>query len=245
MAGQYIETMLAALPSRLRLPSQCEVCRQWGAAALCPSCVGRHAAAVPRCARCGLRLGLAAAACVACLREPPPFARTVCATDYAFPWDRLLTAFKFNGRVELASPLAALMAEAWRGAGPRPGSAAAQLVLPVPLGPARLARRGYNQAWELARRAAATVGLTADPRLLLRHIDATPQAELGRSARQRNLGRAFMVDPRRRHLLQGRPVALVDDVMTTGATARAAAAMLLRAGAAAVDLWVLARTPEA
>jgi predicted amidophosphoribosyltransferase len=54
-----------------------------------------------------------------------------------------------------------------------------------------------------------------------------------------------MVDPRRRHLLRGRPVALVDDVMTTGATARAAAAVLLRAGAATVDLWVLARTPQA
>ena len=108
--------MLAALPSGLRLPSQCEVCRQWAAAALCLACVSRHGAAVPRCLRCGLRLGLAAPACVACLREPPPFERTVCATDYSFPWDRLVTAFKFHGRVELATPLAAPMAEAWRGA---------------------------------------------------------------------------------------------------------------------------------
>ncbi len=226
-----------ALP--LKLPSQCEVCRLWGSSALCTECIARHAAPLPRCARCGLRLGLAAPACGDCQRAPPAYLRTVCAADYGFPWDRLVGALKFHGRPELAAPLAALMAQAWH----RAGQAAAQVVLPVPLGPVRLAQRGYNQAWELARRAAAAVGLPAQPQLLLRPLDATPQAELGRSERQRNLASAFMVDPRRRAELLGRHVALVDDVMTTGATAQAAATVLLRAGAAAVDVWVLARTP--
>jgi predicted amidophosphoribosyltransferase len=79
--------------------------------------------------------------------------------------------------------------------------------------------------------------------VLLRVLATPSQAELGRRERQRNLRGAFMVAPAQRAWLQGREVMLVDDVMTTGATAREAASTLLRAGAAAVDLWVLARTP--
>jgi ComF family protein len=226
--------------ARLRLPSQCEVCRQWAGAALCDDCIARFAATVPRCGRCGLRLGLPAAACGACLRAAPPFEHTVCGTDYAYPWDHLITQFKFDGRVELARPLAERLAGAVRAA----ANPAPDLVLPVPLAPRRLAERGYNQAWELARRVAAAAALPARAGLLLRPLDTAHQAELGRAERQRNLRAAFMVEPRHRHQLAGRRVALVDDVMTTGATAGEAAARLLAAGAAAVDVWVLARTPD-
>jgi ComF family protein len=227
---------LAAL--RLKLPSQCEVCRAWGAAALCHDCVTRFAAPAPRCPRCGLRLGAPAAACGECLREPPPFERTVCAADYAFPWDRLVAAFKFEGRPELAAVLASRMAAAVRAAAaPRP-----DLVIPVPLAPARLADRGYNQAWELARRIARTLDLPSEPHCLQRPLDTAHQADLSRAERLQNLRAAFMVEPRHRGALAGRRIALVDDVMTTGATATEAARALLRAGAAAVELWVLART---
>ena len=174
------------------------------------------------------------------MRQPPPFAQTVCAADYAFPWDNLIGAFKFQGRTELATVFAARMVAAWRHAqGPLP-----QLLLPIPLAPARLAERGYNQAWELARRAGRAVGVAACADLLLRPLDTAQQADLNRAERQRNLRSAFMVEPRQRQRLQGLHVALVDDVMTTGATAREAAAVLLRSGAATVDVWVLARTPE-
>lgn len=180
------------------------------------------------------------ARCGDCLRDPPPFTHTVCVADYAFPWDALIGAFKFRGRAELAGLLAVRLVAAVRAAAlPAP-----TLVLPVPLSPRRLAERGYNQAWELARRAAAALQLPADATLLQRPLETAHQAELGRSERQRNLRTAFMADPRRRAPLQGAHVVLVDDVMTTGATAREASAVLLRAGAAAVDLWVLARTPE-
>jgi ComF family protein len=117
-------------------------------------------------------------------------------------------------------------------------------VVPVPMSARRLAERGYNQAWELARHVAAALSLPATASLLLRPVDAAHQIELGRAERRRNLRCAFMVDPLQRALLQGCRVALVDDVMTTGATAHAAADALLRAGAAAVDVWVLARTPD-
>ncbi len=223
-----------------RLSSQCEVCRQWAASALCADCVARFAAMVPRCARCGLRLGLAAPACGACLREPPPFEHTVCAADYGFPWDALIAAFKFQGRAELAAPLAERLRVAVVAADvPLP-----RWLVPVPLAPARLAERGYNQAWELARRLGRALDVAADAALLWRPADQAHQADLNRAERQRNLRSAFMTDPRRRGDLQGSRVVLVDDVMTTGATAREAAAALLRGGAAAVDVWVVARTPD-
>jgi len=232
--------MRALTLPRPTLQGQCDVCRQWCRGALCGDCVARYAAPAPRCARCGLRLGVPAPACGDCLRDPPPFERTVCAADYGHPWDALIADFKFHGRPELAGALAQRLVEAVRTADiPLP-----TLVLPVPLSPGRLAERGYNQAWELARRMAAALKLPADATLLLRPLDTAHQAELGRAGRQRNLAGAFMVDPRRRSRIEGSRIALVDDVMTTGATLRLCTELLLRGGAATVQTWVLARTPD-
>ena len=117
----------------------------------------------------------------------------------------------------------------------------ADVIVPVPLSDARLAARGYNQAWELARRVAAAVARPAVPEALTRFVDTPAQATLSRAERDRNLHGAFGVtDPA---TIVGRRVALVDDVLTTGATAAEASRALLQAGAAAVHLWVLARTP--
>jgi ComF family protein len=243
MAGQYIEAMSRlrrSIPWSSWLPSQCEVCRRWEGAALCSDCIGRYALPRARCERCGLRTGVPLPACGDCLRDPPPCARCVCAADYDFPWDRLIAGLKFQGRTELALVLAPRLVAAVRDAGlPRP-----DLVLPVPLAPGRLSERGYNQAWELARRTAAALQLPARADLLLRHRDTERQAELTRAERQRNLRTAFGVEPAQAAVLRGRHVALVDDVMTTGATVREAGAVLLRAGVARLDVWVLARTPE-
>lgn len=220
-----------------RLPGQCEVCRRWGCARLCADCSGRYATPRPRCRHCALPLPAGVDVCGECLRAAPPFERTVCVADYAFPWDHLITAFKFRGQVELAAPLARLLAAAAREA-PLP-----QWVLPVPLAPRRLAERGYNQAWELARRAARALGADARADVLRRPLETAHQADLPRAERMKNLRAAFVVDAARRQALQGRRIALVDDVFTTGATAREAASALRAAGAAAVDVWVLARTP--
>jgi ComF family protein len=224
------------------LPGLCPVCHGVGGGGLCVDCTARFAAPRPRCRRCGLGLGVAAETCGACLPEAPPFERCVCVADYGFPWDHLIAQLKFQGHPELAPALARLLAAAVRR--DVPGHDRPAWVLPVPLAPARLAERGHNQAWELARALAAELALPARAELLLRPLDAAHQATLGRAERQRNLSGAFMVDPRQRELLRGRTVALVDDVLTTGATAREAAATLLRAGAARVQVWVLARTPE-
>jgi ComF family protein len=224
-----------------RSASQCEVCRCFGDGRVCGACIARHASPRPRCATCAAPTGVAVERCGECLREPPPWSCAVTAVDYGFPWNTLVKAFKFDGRTELAGVLAGLLGGAIDAA---PGAArAVDLVAAVPLAPARLADRGFNQSWELARRLARRFALPAEAMLLRRPVDSAHQTMLTRAERAANLQGAFMVDPARRAALGGRRVALVDDVVTTGATVRAATLALERAGAAAVVVWAFARTP--
>jgi ComF family protein len=157
---------------------------------------------------------------------------------YQFPWDRLIGAYKYAARLDLAGALA----ERLQAALPADAAGSVDLVTAVPLAAQRLRERGYNQAWELAHRVAAALGVEARPDLVLRLRDTASQAQLHRGDRRANLRGAFMPNPRHRSPLQGRRVALVDDVMTTGATAEEAARTLLRGGASEVHLWLLART---
>lgn len=222
--------MLAALPG------QCSLCRDWGRGALCVACrtLVTHP---PRCRRCAIAVPAGQPLCGACVREPPPFEHAVAALDYAVPWDGLIRHFKFHGQSELAVPLAGLLRDAL--ARSDSDAPAADLVLPAPLSDARLRERGFNQSWEIARR----LGPRADPALLLRIRDTPHQADLPLPQRAANVRGAFAVEPLRRQEIAGRSVALVDDVLTTGATAAEMARTLLEAGAARVQLWVLARTP--
>jgi ComF family protein len=119
------------------------------------------------------------------------------------------------------------------------------MVVPMPLGPSRLRERGYNQAWELARRVARQLALPRDPRILERVHDTPRQMSLPTERRATNVRGSFAVPAGALRRLRGRDVALVDDVMTTGATAREAARTLLEAGARSVQVWVAARTPAA
>lgn len=226
---------------RLRLPTQCAVCRGWDLQRLCRDCTARWLAVVPRCRRCAARLpgDGAADCCGACLREPPPWERAVALADYAWPWDTLVSRLKYHAALELAPLLADALAERIAAS----GAALPQWVLPVPLSDARLRERGYNQAWELARRVARRLGCRSDGAALLRIKDTPPQLALPREARAANLRGAFLVAPRRAALLRDADIALVDDVLTTGATAGEAARTLHRAGAARVQCWVVARTP--
>ncbi len=223
-----------------RLPRPCVLCSRWDRTGFCGDCHQRFVASTSlRCPQCALP-SPGGQGCGACLQAPPPFQRTVAVADYAFPWDRLVARFKFQQQPELAGLLADALAEAVDRQSSLPP---VHWVLPVPLSPARLAERGYNQAWELARRVAAQRGLRARPDALLRLRDTPHQVGLGRGARTANLRDAMWVPPKARSALAGRTVALVDDVMTTGVTAAAASQALLTAGAAAVQVWVLARTP--
>ena len=151
-----------------------------------------------------------------------------------------MTAFKFHGALDLASVFAAAIVDAER----RRDAPKPSLVLPVPLAATRWRERGYNQAWELARRVARRLGIAAEPELLLRLRETAHQLALPLADRAANVRGAFAVEPRRRGELRDRHVAIVDDVMTTGSTAAEIAAVARQAGAATVEIWVLARTPR-
>jgi ComF family protein len=170
------------------------------------------------------------------------------AVDYALPWDRWVQRLKYEAGLELADAMATLCAHAWHRLADDPGHGRDDdqtdpVVVPVPLADHRLRTRGYNQAWELARRMARQLGLSAHADALLRLKDTRSQAELGRLDRRVNLGQAFAANPRALDDIVGRTILLVDDVLTTGATADAACRALRQAGAARIDVCVFAVTP--
>jgi ComF family protein len=206
----------------------CYVCRGQARGILCAAC----RAELPRlegalCPRCALP-SPGAALCGRCLAETPEYDATIAPLAYDFPADALVHALKFRGELSLASFLGKLLAERI------PPRETIDLVIPVPLSAARLRGRGYNQALELARHLPGKLDFSS----CVRERDATPQTELPWAERRRNVRGAFAC----RRSLEGARVAVVDDVMTTGATLDEMARTLKRAGAAHVVNWVLART---
>ena len=174
------------------------------------------------------------------MRAAPPFAMAMAACDYRFPWDELITDFKSHDGLDLAAGLATLMSEAIQ----RRGFDGPALVVPVPCSRERVRERGYNPAWELARRIGSNLALPVDAHALQRIVDTPRQRGLSRDERLRNLRGAFALRHEARDRLAGRCVALVDDVMTTTATAAEATRTLLAAGVREVHVWVAARTPD-
>jgi ComF family protein len=158
------------------------------------------------------------------------------ATAYAWPWVELIARYKFQQQAGWAAPLATLMMSTpWA----EDMLDAADWVLPIPLSPQRLAERGYNQSWLLARQLSPH---KADKHLLLRTRDTPSQRTLPRAERLANLVGAFAVEPLRATELHGKKVVLVDDVMTSGASLHTAARVLRETGAAQVSALVLSRT---
>jgi ComF family protein len=220
---------------RILLAPRCLVCGQAGAEGqdLCAAC----AIALPwnrsACPRCALPTPHGDS-CGECLQSPPPVATTLAAFVYGFPLDRLVPRFKFHQDLAAGRLLAELMAQGLATAA-RPDA-----IIPVPLHATRLRARGYDQALELARPIGRMLEVPVLADALLRRRATAPQSELDAVARRRNLRGAFAVHA---GTMVPAHVALVDDVMTTGATLHAAAKALLRTGVKRVDAWVCARAP--
>ncbi|MDR3086714.1 MAG: ComF family protein [Azoarcus sp.] len=218
--------------SRL-LAQNCLLCGQTGEGEiLCRACADDlPRLPAPLCPRCALPT-TSGELCGACLAHPPHYDRTLAAFSYGFPLDKLIQSFKYAHRLALATYLgreiASLAAE----------SVVADLVVPLPLHPVRLRERGFNQALELARPVAATLGLPLDSRTCSRIRHTPAQASLSWKKREKNIRNAFQCT----RDLSGRRILLVDDVMTTGASLNEFARTLKRHGASEITLLVVART---
>jgi ComF family protein len=213
------------------LPPRCALCvAGTNGPRLCEAC----RASLPRlprsrCAQCALPLE-SGGVCAECLDRKPAYDTVSAAFAYEFPVDALVHACKYRGDLTLAPTLARELAAGV--------PCDADVLVAMPLAAARLRERGFNQAHEIARCLAEAVGISLLPHACRKVADTAPQAGLTLAERARNVRRAFVCDAD----LGGLHVAIVDDVMTTGATLNELARVLKRAGAARVSGWVVART---
>jgi len=215
--------------ARAALAPECLLCgARSGEAMVCDACAASLPALPPACPICALP-SPAAAPCGACLARPPPYDATVAVWPYAYPVDRLIHSLKYQGDLPVARLFGVALARRVAG---RP----VDVVAPMPLARERLTARGFNQAMEIARAAAPRAAI--DTAGVARVRDTARQTELPYAERARNVRGAFACG----RTLRGRRVAIVDDVMTTGATLAELAGTLKRAGAEWVENWVVART---
>ena len=221
------------------LPQDCQLCGTGsGAALLCQPCrsslLRTGTACCPRCAM----PSPSAEICGTCLKRPPHFDATHAALRYAFPADRLIQSLKYSARLPIATLLAGLILERLQDAPSTLSDALPDVIVPMPLHPARLAARGFNQAVEIARHVARAFQrpLLRDAAVRLR--DTPPQADLPMARRRANLRGAFACHGD----VTGLSVLVIDDVMTTGASLNELARVLKRAGAARVENCIAART---
>ena len=225
---------------RLACEQDCALCGKLALSAVCIACSDlRPALAEARCARCALPAP-GATLCGHCMSSTPHYDTTIAAFAYGGPVSEAIVRLKYRTGLGLAPTLAHWLDQAVNhtlsalpASGRRP-----DLVLPMPLSRERLAERGFNQALELARPLARKYHLHLEPLAVRRTRHTPPQAGLSLTERAGNVRQAFGVSRR----LDGLHVAVVDDVMTTGATLNELARILKEAGAASVTNWVLART---
>jgi len=208
---------------------------------LCVACEQELPWNEEHCLRCALPLAMAGLTCAQCSRRPPAFDQVIAPWHFGFPLDTLISRFKHNSQW----PLGRLMAEIlslnlshrFQEGLPKP-----DLLLPVPLARRRLRKRGFNQAGMLGRWLSKALVIECNERLLLRTRETPAQQHLDARARRRNLHQAFALAGEAS--LEGKHVAVVDDVLTTGATAQATAQLLRQAGARRIDVYCLARTAK-
>ena len=183
----------------------------------------------PHCPMCALPTPNGAT-CGRCLKQAPQFERTLAVFAYAFPLDKLVQALKFNEQLFLAHQLANKLVQRV--------DARPDCIVAMPLHPARLRERGFNQSLEMARHIAGQLNIPLSNHACQRVRDTPPQSALPWKERGKNMRKAFTCTQD----LSGKHVAVVDDVMTSGASVNALAHALRQAGVREVSAWVIART---
>lgn len=218
----------------MSLPASCLLCCQKsGEAAFCEACYrGLPWLPAMHCPRCALPT-MDGGLCGQCLKSIPSFSRTEAAFLYTGEIQQLIHAAKYGKRWSIFSALSELLL-------PKLMSLSdLDWIIPLPLHRARLKERGFNQAIEIARPLSKKLGIPLKINKLRRIKDTEHQARLTTIVRAKNVQHAFEADDS----VYGKNVALVDDVLTSGASLNSASLALLGAGAQRVDCWILARTP--
>jgi len=198
---------------------------------LCQACIADLANLGPACKRCALPLE-SAQICGRCLRKPPPQHASFSLLRYQGGVKRCITGFKFHQQLAFANLFAKLMSEQLRHRDTLP-----DCLIPIPLHPVRLRRRGFNQSLEVARQLGKTLNIACRPDLLKRVKATRAQSDLKFKQRKANLHRAFQCTS----TTLPEHIALLDDVMTSGHTSAEAAKTLLNQGAKCVEVWTIAR----
>ncbi|MBI4190026.1 MAG: ComF family protein [Betaproteobacteria bacterium] len=213
------------------LPQQCLLCAAPAVSQpLCADCYARLPwLTTARCPQCALPTH-DGRVCGACLAHQPRFDGVSAAFAYAWPLAPLIHHYKYAGNLALAWLLAHALAAQVNGA--------VDLIIPMPLAPQRLRSRGFNQALEIARVVSRLTAIPLAATACRRVRDSTPQALLPWNERAKNIRGAFVCDAD----LRGMRVAVIDDVMTTGATLNEIARNLRKAGAVEIQGWMVART---
>lgn len=217
--------------------ARCLHCAGLSGAAICAPCTAKLAQQNgARCPRCAVKLS-AARLCGACLKNPPPFAATLCLGSWAAPLDEAIVRLKFQHQLSYARWAGAALWQQLLTHCAEQGAALPQVIVPVALFSTRQQQRGFNQSWEIIKAMPAPPSVEKLPNTLTRLRETATQAHLSEAERWRNMKGAFAADAS----CAGKTVFLIDDVVTTGATASAAAQALLAAGAKAVIVGCVAK----
>lgn len=221
---------------RWLMPAACALCGARCDQDLCADCDRALPRLGPGCPQCAAPVaGIACdapAPCGRCQRRPPAYDRVRALYSYALPVDRMILGLKYGRRIDWARVLGERLANRIAASG-----SDIDVIIPVPLHRQRLRERGYNQSLELTRPVAARLDRPLVLRGVTRARATAPQTGLSATLRRRNMRNAFDVT----RDFDGRRIAMVDDVMTSGATVDAFARCLKRAGAAYIEVWVVAR----
>ncbi len=247
--AQYSNALKACQPSLLRqvygasktlfhklFPATCRLCLDPGqppSLDLCRDCEDDLPRNAPACAVCAMPVATAGLPCEGCVKNHPAFDRAFVPYRYEFPLIELIHRLKYGNELATGRILGTVLAHRLAERGPP----AVDALVPVPLHPSREARRGYNQAGEIARFAGEVLGLPVADRVAIRLRATEEQAALPAIVRRVNVSGAFAV----RAGTVPNAVAIVDDVLTTGATADALAQALKRAGCRRIEVWAVAR----
>lgn len=218
------------------LPRRCILCGDPGTEGMdiCAACLTDLPWIAQACPHCGIPVSSTDTLCARCQLHTPRFDRCMAPMHYQYPVDFLVQQFKFKQHLVYGQLLGDLLL---RFIQQQQYRSSAEIIIAVPLHPARLRERGFNQSHLLAQRLAAHLGIAYEKELIIRHRATKTQSQLNAKQRKSNVQRAFS--------LQGsvtdKHIAVIDDVVTTGATVNEISHLLKKHGAAHVEVWCIAR----